>query len=1078
MSLLEAVRCPACGADNPPAARYCNRCTAALMTVRAPTAAGAERKHVTVLFSDLTGFTAMSERLDPEETREIMSEVFGRAAEIIGRYDGRIEKFIGDAIMAIFGVPVAHEDDPVRAVRAALEMHEAVAQLSPRVEARVGAPIALHSGVNTGLVVTGELQFDRGTAGPLGDTINLAARLMNAAPSGEIWVGPETRRLVARAYELEDLGAREFKGKTEPVAVARVLGAPSRDAAWSHFRGTFVGRQAELDALLGAAERMRAGEPAVVGVRGDAGTGKTRLVREFRVSVGADVQWLEGYAYPYAQNIPYAPVIDLLSRSWGIEERDSPATVRRKIESALSTLLGAPGEMLPLVLHLYHLEQDAGVVIEREAFQGRLLDGIRQLLAALAKLGPTVICLQDLHWADHSSAILLHGLCEGLQMPVLLLANFRPGFVPPARMQLLELRELSSRQTSELLASLLKAEPPAALTRFIQERSDGNPFYVEEVVNSLVESRVLVRAGQGWELARPLSEVGVPATVRGVIAARIDRLDELRRRVLRHAAVVGREFLYAIVAQVMPDTPELAPSLSALQAADLIRARRAEPELEYIFKHALTQEVAYDGLLKSERQRLHERAAHAMEAVLAGRIPEFVETLAYHFQRAGAVEKAVHYLGEAGRKCVARYALAEAAIHFREAYALISEKERTPQQSAVLARLLVSWAQVHYYEGAVGEWRRLLEKHLVDAERCGDPALHALYLGWLGLVRAMHGDPRGSLESLEAALQIGRSARARDAVAYTLAWYTLTLFDSGRIAEAIAAGESLVQSDEEKLRDPYPHFKSRMALAVALTFSGDLRKGRETAARLVAFGRAIGNARAESLGHFGLAMHWIAALDFERAAAAGQEGIAAAKDPLYAAASVVPKALALLADLQVEAGARLCAQWLPYLEQNENYWFGHLLKGVRAGTALGLGQLSTGMRDILEGIEDLYDRGMVATALFSETFLLLTYVSIARMDLKPTLGAILRNPWFVFTQAPWAARKARGLIDRLRAQAEQNDLRGLHGLIDLGEGRLLVHQGRKAQARQALERIRHRLDAAGVEREGAAVGALAAEIGR
>ncbi len=874
----EILHCPACGAGNPRAARFCNQCSKPLGTAQAHAPIGAERKQVTVLFSDLTGFTALSERLDPEETREIMNRVFGLAAEIVARYNGRIEKFIGDAMMAIFGVPVAHEDDPVRAVRAALELHEAVAALSPQVQARTGTPIALHSGVNTGLVVTGELQFDQGTAGPLGDTINLAARLMGAAPSGEVWVGPATRSLIAHAFELEDLGAHDFKGKAAPVGVARVRGASSRAVRANQFRGTFVGRQAELGALLGAAEKMRDGEPSVFAIRGDAGTGKTRLVAEFRERVGNDVQWLEGRAYPYAQNIPYAPIIDLLSRSWSIEERDSPAAVRTKLEAGIAALLPAPGEVLPLFLHLYHLPQAEGVVIEREAFQERLLAAMRQLLAALARRAPTVVCVQDLHWADNSTVILLTGLADDLSAPALLLSNYRPGYTPPPAATELELRELSPRQTGELLASLLAGKPPEALTRFIEERSDGNPFYVEEVVNSLVETGVLTRGSQGWALTRPLAEAGVPATVTGVIAARIDRLDEPRRRVLRHAAVVGREFLYAIVAQVTEDTAELAPSLKDLQAADLIRTRRPEPALEYIFKHALTQEVAYDGLLKTERRMLHERTAYAMEAVLSDRIDEFVEMLAYHFLRGSVTDKAIHYLVEAGRKCVARYALPEATVHFREAYALIAEGDRTPAQSRVLVHLLIAWSQVHYYDGTIGEWRRLLEKHLTDAESCGDAAALAMYLGWLGNARSFHGDLRGAIEALDRALEVGKSSDARDALAHALSWQTFILFEIGAVTDAISAARSVQRSDAENLDNPYPYVKSLGGLGLASALLGESHRSRASAEELIAFGRASGNARAESMGQWALAWQELTALEFDRAATTAQRGIEAARD--------------------------------------------------------------------------------------------------------------------------------------------------------------------------------------------------------
>ncbi len=1072
-----ALRCPACGADNGAAARFCNQCSAPLVAGPAPPVAGAERKQVTVLFSDLTGFTALTERLDPEETREIMARIFGSAAEIVGRYEGRIEKFVGDAIMAIFGVPVAHEDDPVRAVRAALELHEAVARLSPEVEGRAGVPIALHSGVNTGVVVTGELHFDRGTAGPLGDTINLAARLMNAAPSGEVWVGGETRHLIDVAFELDDLGTREFKGKSQPVAVARVRGARAHDAAGRQFRGAFVGRQAELGALLGATENMRDGEAQAIGICGDAGTGKTRLVSEFRAQLATDLQWMEGRAYPYAQHIPYAPLIDMLSHVWNIAETDSPAQVRAKLTAGISDALGSTtDDALSLYLHLYHLDQDEGVVIEREAFQERLLAAIRRILAALARRAPTVVCLQDLHWADASTATLLRGLVEDPGGPILLLGNYRPGYTPPPGMQVIELRELSPRQTAELLASLLQGEPPAALARFVAERSDGNPFYVEEVVNSLVETQVLVRSPQGWALPRPLAEAGVPATIRGVIAARIDRLDETRRRVLRHAAVVGREFLYSVVALVTDDAVAVGPSLTQLQAADLIRARRPEPDLEYIFKHALTQDVAYDGLLKAERQVLHARTARAMEAVLADRIPEFVETLAYHFQRGAVAGKAIHYLVEAGKKCVARYALVEAESHFRAAYALIGDSERTPEQSRTLAELLCAWSHVHYYEGTIGEWRRLLEKHLVDAERCDDPALLAMYLGWLGNVRGFHGDMRGSLDVLDRALELGRSVNAREAVAYVTAWRTFPLLERERVAEAIGLAESLDQTEDERRNAPYPHFKSRLGLSLALLTSGDMLRAREVAEGMIEFGRASGSARAETLGHYALAMHWVVALDFERAAAAGEAGIASAKDPLLRAVNAVTRAIALMGDMRAGPALELCNEWLPYLEQNECYWFAQPARQVRAAAELAHGRLSDGWRNFLAGNRDLHARGLEANAALSDGFVLLTYVSIARLDVKPALAALLGNPWFVFTQAPFAARRARSMIERFRAELPAKNMSGMLGLVDLCDGRLLVSRGRKAQARECLDRIRQRLRDAGLEHVPAPVAALTAEI--
>ena len=440
MPTASLLRCLTCGAENPVGARVCVSCARSI--AGEPNVQGAERKQVSILFSDLTGFTELSERLDPEETRQILASVFGAAAEIVAKYEGRIEKFVGDAIMAIFGVPAVHEDDPVRALRAAIELHDAVARLSPGVQARTGVAIALHSAVNTGVVVTGEQQFGSGTAGPLGDTINLAARLMGAAPSGEIWVGPQTRLLAELAFEFDDLGELSFKGKAQPVAVARLLHVRAHSlTATSHFRASFVGREMELGALLSAAENLRDGAAQALGVRGDAGTGKTRLMGELRARVGTDIQWLEARAYPYAQNIPYAPLIDLLSRIWGIAERDQPTTVRTKLVSGLAPVGHCADEILPLLLHLYQLEQASGVVMERESFPGRLLAAMRSLLAALASRTPTIVCLQDLHWIDQSTDALVRALVSEPPAAVFLLANFRPGYAPPPGMKVLELGE-------------------------------------------------------------------------------------------------------------------------------------------------------------------------------------------------------------------------------------------------------------------------------------------------------------------------------------------------------------------------------------------------------------------------------------------------------------------------------------------------------------------------------------------------------------------------------------------------------------------------------------------------------------
>jgi predicted ATPase len=1041
--------CPACSFANPPSARFCNQCGAAFggQAPSAP-AAEAERKQVTVLFSDLTGFTPLSERLDPEETREIMGRVFGCAAEIVGRYEGRIEKFVGDAIMAIFGVPTAHEDDPVRAVRAALELHEAVAGVSSEVEARIGGPLVLHSGINTGLVVTGELQFDRGTAGPLGDTINLAARLMDGAGKGEIWVGPETHRLVAPVFELDDLGERNFKGKSEPVSVARVRRAATQSGA-VRFRGAFVGRQEELGVLLGAAERLRDGQPGVIAICGEAGTGKTRLIEEFHARVRDDVQWLEGRAYPYAENIPYFPLIDLLNRAWGIEEEDTPAGVREKIEAGVAALVDSPADVLPVIARLYDVEIADAPVIDREAYQRLLLDAMRRLLTSLAGRAPTIICLQDLHWADASTVTLLNGLTGDLRIPALLVGNYRPSYVPSPAARVLELGELSSRQTRELLESLLDdTAPPEELSRFIEERSDGNPFFVEEVVNSLVETHVLDRVEGAWRLTRPLSEAGLPTTIRGVIAARIDRLDEPRRRVLRDAAVVGREFLYDVVAQVTREAEELDPSLDQLEAADLIRARSRDPDVEYIFKHALTQEVAYDGLLRSERQALHERAAFAMEQILRDRIPEFVETLAYHFLHGGVVDKAVHYLRESGRKCVARYAIESAATHYRNAYELLTRGDGTSAQDRALIELLCDWSLVHYYQGDCTSWRPLLEAHLDVAEGLGDPELLGMYLGWTGHMLFWHEEYAASIETLDRAVRLAEEAGSKRVLGYAETWRAWTLCMAGRPLEAIEAGERAMELGREFPEEPYLVGKPLAGVAQAALFSGDIERTRLAGEELLRIAERTGNSRAAVLGHYLLSLRHTWALEPERGIEAAQAAVDASLDPAYRHFSTVALVAALSFAGRPEEVARVIRNVLPVAERLSQKIMVRLFRSIEATARMALGEPGRGVRTLEAIVAEPLSPWM---ALNARNALGTAYARIARGEGGGSLSVLLRNPGFVIRHALPARRKAYAILEPI-ADHPPNDLLGFSGMANLELARLHVHRRQGDAARSRAER--------------------------
>ncbi len=463
--------CPQCDFENPPENDFCNECGHRLVeegeTEKRGSFAEEERKHVTVLFSDLSGYTAMSERLDPEEVREITNEVFGEIAKVVTKYEGFIEKFVGDAVMALFGVPQAHEDDPVRAIRAAREVHDLVDDLSPQFEGRIGEPLSMHTGINTGLVVTSQVDPERGTHGVSGDAVNVASRLSSLARAGEIVVGPDTYRQAEGYFTFESLEPTTVKGKTEPIQVHKVVSSkelPSKIHRLRGLRAELIGRKVEMAQLAEAGQRLTKGKGTICSICGEAGTGKSRLVEEFKAILDLrEIQWQEGHAYAYAQNIPYFPLIDLLNRGLQIEEGDSPEIVKNKIESSIVDLTGKKANLVPYIGSLYALTYPEIEGVSPEFWKARLQEAVQAILGALAQRAPTVICLEDIHWADPSSLELVRLILPDFKYPVLFLCVYRPPFTLFTSNELrgigklyqeIRIQDLSSSETEDMMESL------------------------------------------------------------------------------------------------------------------------------------------------------------------------------------------------------------------------------------------------------------------------------------------------------------------------------------------------------------------------------------------------------------------------------------------------------------------------------------------------------------------------------------------------------------------------------------------------------------------------------------------------
>jgi len=656
-----------------------------------------ERKLVTIMFADISGFTALAETMGPEAVRDMMNGCFQRLVPIVEKYGGTVDKFIGDEIMALFGAPVAHENDPERALRAALDMMDMLRAFN----AERGTDLGIHFGINTGLVIAGGIGTDeRQEYSVMGDAVNLAARLEDVSERGEILVGPDTYRRTAPLFEFETLEPVRVKGKAELVEVYRLGGLKAkpervRGLETRGISSPLVGRDAEFASVKDSIERLLEGEGGIVSIIGEAGVGKSRLTAEILRSAqddGRELLWFEGRTLSFSQTISYWPFQEILWGYAGITEDDSEAAAWRKLESRVSALFAEDTpEILPYLATLLTLEVRDEYVervkyLDSEAMGRQVFLASRRFFERLAQARPVVLVFEDLHWVDESSALLLEHLLPLVErVPLLICGVSRPyRETPAARLQEVAGRDLPERYTEIQLASLSQADS-AQLVRNLLEiddlsprvremivrKAEGNPFFLEEIIRTLIDAGAVVHeptTGR-WRATAQIETITIPDTVQGVIIARVDRLDEDVKQALRTAAVIGRSFFYRVLRAVAEADRQLDQHLAELQEIQFIREKQRMPELEYIFKHSLAQEATYESILLQKRREMHARVGQAIETLFADRLEEFYGLLAYHYARAEVWEKAQDYLLKAGDQAGRVAADAEALAHYRQALA-------------------------------------------------------------------------------------------------------------------------------------------------------------------------------------------------------------------------------------------------------------------------------------------------------------------------------------------------------------------------------------------------------------------------
>jgi class 3 adenylate cyclase/tetratricopeptide (TPR) repeat protein len=695
-----------------------------------------ERKQVTVLFTDLKGSMELLAERDPEEARQLLDPVLERMIEAVHRYEGTVNQVMGDGIMALFGAPLAHEDHAVRACYAALRMQERVTRYGDDMQRSHGVPVQIRVGLHSGAVVVrgidSSLHMDY-TA--VGQTTHLAARMEQMAKPGSVLLTAETLRLATGSVQVRSLGPVPVKGLPHVVEVFELVGAmPTRtrlQASAARGLTRFVGRQAELEALQQALEQAGASHGQVVAVIGEPGVGKTRLFYEF-TQAHRTPGWLmlESHSVSYAKATPYLPVRDLLQAYFEIDDRDAARRIREKVTGKLLTLDAALGPALPAFLTLLDVPVDdsSWQTLDSSQHHQRTLEALKRLLLRESQVQPLLLVFENLHWLDAETQSFLDTLVESLPTArILLLVNYRPeyqhGWGSKTYYTQLRLDPLPPERAEELLEVLLGDDPGLTpLKQRLVERTEGNPFFLEESVRTLVETGVLEGERGTYRMAKPLQSIQVPATVQAVLAARIDRLPPDEKRLLQAAAVIGTEVPLALLQAIAECREEpLRLGLTHLQAAEFLYETRLFPEIEYTFKHALTHQVAYESLLQERRRALHARIVEALESLVGERLTEQVERLAHHALRGEVWDKALAYGRQAGEKLMARSAYPEAVGHFEQALEALQHVPESRDTRAQAVDLRIALRSALWPSGDLGRILALLREAETLAETLDDP---------------------------------------------------------------------------------------------------------------------------------------------------------------------------------------------------------------------------------------------------------------------------------------------------------------------------------------------------------------------
>jgi class 3 adenylate cyclase len=1024
-----------------------------------PVQPSGERRQVTVLFADMVGFTAISERLGEEGTFALIQPIYELMAAAVREQGGSVKDFTGDGIMALFGAPEALEDAPLRACRAGILIHERLAAAA--IAAKHGITPQMRIGVNSGLAVVTQIRGESAAMTALGDTVNLASRLQTLAEAGTVYLSEATQRLVQGLVETTFIGAHAIKGKTEPQKVYRLdsvrEGATRFEAAIGRGLTTFVGRDREMEILERGLADARS-QLRVIDIVAEPGMGKSRLLHEFRQHIGKDHAFiLTGSCSPDGRQTPFLPFIEIVRGSFQIRSGEAESEVVRKLEMGLTVLGLHSPENIGLLLSLLGLKPPKGALAGLDG----VLIGLRtralllSLLEARCRLSAVVLQIEDLHWIDSVSQEVLGKIVDGeAKLRLLILHTRRPEYEPPWREKpvaaTLRLERLPAGEIRRLVQARLGVEvPPKALVRLVTEKAEGNALFAEEILSFLTERGVLRTIGENVEFDTDAVGAALPASVQSLLTARVDRLAPQDRAVLQAAAVIGRRFDPQLLAAAADVGGDVDARLAAMRALDLVHSEGKSDE--YAFKHALVRDALYQSLLTGPRAALHLKTAEEIERRSGNRLAEVVETLAHHYGQTDRADKAFAYLAMAGAKSLSAYSFDEAGNHFAAAITLLNEHpDCAPDQQ--IAEFLVDYTMYSNLSLKLNSTIEIVDHYMPSFDRFGYSGTCALvyhHYVFALLMSARYSDAATAQNKLTELAERNIDARSQ---AYALA---SAIFLSSIITSRSYSIETFEPVSKKAIAlastvdDVYLQYFTQLAIGWVEFHRGRLAQAHQAGQEFLAVGRRMDDPRSIGFGMQLLGWMALASDDYMAALGFAETGMTNARTPFdrQGCENAYCSALVLLRRPEGYQALR------NYMDQARAGGWLYMLAGCEStmGVALAIrGELAAAIRWMEESIAKREKEGYRIVADWYRMFLCEIYLEIISGKEKPPLRVLMRNALTLVIVMLSAQKRVAALVARAR-ENPQFDRNGHHiGRCEMILGRLYKTKKKRALAVQHL----------------------------